>query len=199
MNRNLYRYGMFVGLLLCLSACRKDMRLFDKEVRTTLEEFGKQNPETKLLVTTRLGDFSIKLYDGTPLHRANFVRLVKGGYYTDLFFYRIVYETAIQGGAEWMYRLDYDLPTEVNTAKYTHKRGAVAMAQYDPSMNPEGNTSASEFFIITNAEEARKFDGIYTVIGEVTQGMEVVDKIKEARAFNEKPVDPVKFSIRILE
>lgn len=199
MKRKLYQYGILLGLLISVSACRKDMRLFDKEVRPTLEEYGKQNPETKLQVTTRLGNFTIQLYEGTPLHRANFIRLVKGGYYTDLFFYRIVYATAIQGGAEWMYRLDYDLPTEVDTSKFRHKRGAVAMAQYDPSMNPEGNTSASEFFIITNAEEARKFDGIYTVVGEVTEGMEVVDKIKEARAFNEKPVDPIKFSIRILE
>jgi hypothetical protein len=88
MKRKLYQYGILLGLLMSVSACRKDMRLFDKDVRSTLEEFGKQNPETKLQVTTRLGNFTIQLYEGTPLHRANFVRLVKGGYYTDFFFYR---------------------------------------------------------------------------------------------------------------
>ncbi len=174
------------------------MRMFGADVKQTLLEYGQQNPENTIEVSTRVGNFTIRLYQETPLHRANFIRLVKAGYYNDFYFYRNIYATGIQGGAEWMDRLDYDIPTEVDTNRFKHKRGAVAMAQYDPSMNPNNDTSASEFYIITNAEEARKYDGIYTVVGEVIQGMDVVDKIKDARAFNEKPADPVKFSMKVV-
>ncbi len=184
-----------VGLFI---SCKKDMRLFDKDVKQTLLQYGKENPESKLLVSTPLGKFTIRLYTETPLHRANFVRLVKGGYYNERFFYRNIYATGIQGGAEWMDRLDYDVPTEVDTTRFRHKRGAVAMAQYDPSLNPNNDTSSSEFFIVTDAEEAKHFDGIYTVVGEVAEGMSVVDKIKNARAFNEKPQYPIKFSMQVV-
>ncbi len=183
--------GLFVS-------CKKDMRLFDKDVRETLTVYGKEHPENKVLVSTAIGNFTIRLYTETPLHRANFIRLVKGGYYNERFFYRNIYATGIQGGAEWMDRLDYDVPTEVDTTRFRHKRGAVAMAQYDTSLNPNNDTSSSEFFIVTDAEEAKHFDGIYTVIGEVEEGMSVVDQIKNARAFNEKPQYPIKFSMQVV-
>ncbi|WP_081681381.1 peptidylprolyl isomerase [Flectobacillus major] len=192
------RYWLLIYCIVVLSACKKDMRMFGADVKQTLLEYGQQNPENTIEVSTRVGNFTIRLYQETPLHRANFIRLVKAGYYNDFYFYRNIYATGIQGGAEWMDRLDYDIPTEVDTNRFKHKRGAVAMAQYDPSMNPNNDTSASEFYIITNAEEARKYDGIYTVVGEVIQGMDVVDKIKDARAFNEKPADPVKFSMKVV-
>jgi cyclophilin family peptidyl-prolyl cis-trans isomerase len=190
------KYLFFIIFPFLMFACKPDLRLFGADVRQTIMQFGKENPENEVIFHTSQGDFTIKLYDETLLHRANFIRLVKGKFYDERYFYRNVYETAIQGGAEWS-KLDYDLPTEVDTTKFRHKLGALSMAQYDVADNPKLNTSSSEFFIVTNPQEAKNFDGIYTVIGEVTAGMEVVEKIKNARSFDEKPVLPVKFSIEI--
>lgn len=173
------------------------MRLFGADVKQTLERFGRENPETLVKVHTRLGDFTIKLFEETPLHRANFLRLVKANYYTDRYFYRIVYETGIQGGGEYFDRLDYLVPAEYKP-EFTHKRGAVGMARYEEG-NPEKASSPSEFFIITNEEEARKFNGNYVVFGQVTEGMDVIDKIQQARAYDEKPDIPVKFDIEVKE
>lgn len=194
----MYKNLFFIIFSFIMLACKPDLRLLGADVRQTITQFGKENQENQVVFHTSQGDFMVKLYNETPLHRANFIRLVKGKFYDERYFYRNVYETAIQGGAEWS-KLDYDLPTEVDTTKFRHKKGALSMAQYDVADNPKLNTSSSEFFIVTNPQEAKNFDGIYTVIGEVTTGMEVVEKIKNARSFDEKPVLPVKFSIKIIK
>lgn len=71
------------------------------------------------------------------------------------------------------------------------------MARYDEG-NPEKASSPTEFFIVTNAEEAQKLNGLYVVFGEVTQGMEVVDKIQQAPEYYETPAIPVFFRIEML-
>lgn len=171
------------------------MRLFDKDPKTFLIDYGKQNPENEVVIKTVDGDIVVKLYDKTPLHRANFIRLVKSNYYVHRTFYRNVYHTAIQGGGEYLDQLDYLVPPEY-TSEYTHKRGAIAMARYDEG-NPEKASSPTEFFIVTNATEAQKLNGLYVVFGEVTKGMEIVDKIQQAPEYYEKPAIPVFFRIEM--
>ena len=181
----------------CLfSSCKKDMRLFDKDPKTFLTEYGKQHLENEVIIKTVGGDITVKLYDKTPLHRANFIRLVKSNYYVHRNFYRIVYQTAIQGGGEYLDQLDYLVPPEY-FPELTHKRGAIAMARYDEG-NPEKASSPTEFFIVTNAREAQKLNGLYVVFGEVTKGMEVVDKIQQAPEYYETPAVPVFFRIETL-
>jgi cyclophilin family peptidyl-prolyl cis-trans isomerase len=180
---------------LCLfSSCKKDMRLFDKDPKAFLTEYGKENLENEIVVKTVGGDITIKLYDKTPLHRANFIRLVKSNYFVSRIFYRIVYQTAIQGGGEYLDQLDYLVPPEY-IPEYTHKRGAIAMARYDEG-NPEKASSPTEFFIVTNAAEAQKLNGLYVVFGEVTKGMDIVDKIQQAPEYYETPAIPVYFKIQ---
>jgi peptidyl-prolyl cis-trans isomerase A (cyclophilin A) len=178
------------------SSCKKDMRLFEKDPKIFLTEYGKQNLENEVVIKTVGGDITIKLYDKTPLHRANFIRLVKSDYYVHRTFYRIVYQTAIQGGGEYLDQLDYLVPPEY-IPEYTHKRGAIAMARYDEG-NPEKASSPTEFFIVTNAKEAEKLNGLYVVFGEVTKGMDVVDKIQKAPEYYETPAIPVFFKIETL-
>jgi peptidyl-prolyl cis-trans isomerase A (cyclophilin A) len=180
-------------LVLWLYSCKKDMRLFEKDPKTFLTEYAKQNLENEVVIKTVGGDIIIKLYDKTPLHRANFIRLVKSNYYVSRKFYRIVYQTAIQGGGEYLDQLDYLVPPEY-IPEYTHKRGAIAMARYDEG-NPEKASSPTEFFIITNAQEAQKLNGLYVVFGEVTKGMDIVDKIQQAPEYYESPAIPVFFRI----
>jgi len=169
------------------------MRLFDKDPKTFLGEYAKQNPENEVVIKTVGGDITVKLYVKTPLHRANFIRLVKSNYYVHRTFYRNVYQTAIQGGGEYLDQLDYLVPPEY-VPEYTHKRGAIAMARYDEG-NPEKASSPTEFFIVTNASEAQKLNGLYVVFGEVTKGMDIVDKIQLAPEYYEKPAIPVFFRI----
>lgn len=186
---------LFIVLFL-VTSCKKDMRLFDKDPKTFLTEYGKQNTENEIVIKTIGGDITVKLYDKTPLHRANFIRLVKSNYYVHRIFYRNVYHTAIQGGGEYLDQLDYLVPPEY-FPEFTHKRGAIAMARYDEG-NPEKASSPTEFFIVTNAVEAQKLNGLYVVFGEVIRGMEVVDKIQEAPEYYEKPAIPVFFRIEVL-
>lgn len=183
-------------LLFVASSCQKDMRLFDKDPKTFLTEYGNQNIENEVVIKTVGGDITVKLYDKTPLHRANFIRLVKSNYYVHRIFYRIVYQTAIQGGGEYLDQLDYLVPPEY-IPEYTHKRGAIAMARYDEG-NPEKASSPTEFFIVTNAEEAKKLNGLYVVFGEVTKGMDIIDKIQQAPEYYETPAVPVFFRIETL-
>ncbi|PWK28368.1 cyclophilin family peptidyl-prolyl cis-trans isomerase [Arcicella aurantiaca] len=191
----LKRLFIFVLTVVSLFSCKKDLRLFDKDPKTFLTEYGKENPEKEVVIKTVGGDITIKLYEKTPLHRANFVRLVKSNYYIHRTFYRNVYLTAIQGGGEYEDQLDYLVPPEY-FPELTHKRGAVAMARYDEG-NPEKASSPTEFFIVTNANEAKKLNGLYVVFGEVTKGMDVVDKIQQAPEYYEKPAIPVFFRIEM--
>jgi cyclophilin family peptidyl-prolyl cis-trans isomerase len=184
------------AIIIFLSSCKKDMRLFEKDPKNFLTEYGKQNSENEVVIKTVGGDITVKLYDKTPLHRANFIRLVKSDYYVHRIFYRIVYQTAIQGGGEYADQLDYLVPPEY-IPEYTHKRGAIAMARYDEG-NPEKASSPTEFFIVTNAKEAKKLNGLYVVFGEVIKGMDIVDKIQQAPEYYETPAIPVFFRIEML-
>lgn len=183
----------------CISfiSCKKDLRLFDQDPKTFLTQYGKENPETKVKVHTVGGDFVIKLHTETPLHRANFIRNVKAGYYVSRMFYRNIYRMGIQGGGEYMDQLDFLVPPEYRP-EFTHKRGAVAMARYDEG-NPDRASSPTEFYVITNEAEARQLNGLYVVFGEVIEGMEVVDAIQAGKEYNERPAIPVFFRIDVVE
>lgn len=117
----------------------------------------KTGPVT-ILVSTDLGNIKIKLYDETPLHKANFIKLTRDGVYTDLLFHRIIKDFMIQGGdpdskkAEPGKRLGsgslgYMVPAEFNPALY-HKKGALAAARTGGPSNPEKKSSASQFYIV---------------------------------------------------
>ena len=191
------RIIFFLSVLIFVSnSCKKDLRLFDKDPKTFLTEYGSENPENEVVIKTVGGDITIKLYTETPLHRANFIRLIKSNYYVSRKFYRIVYQTAIQGGGEYLDQLDYLIPPEYHP-ELTHKRGAIAMARYDEG-NPEKASSPTEFYIVTNEIKAQKLNGNYVVFGEVIKGMEVVDKIQQAPEYYEIPAIPVFFKIETL-
>ena len=170
------RFYVFILLSINLFSCQRDMRLFEQDPTAFLTKYGKENLENEVVIKTVVGDITIKLYEKTPLHRANFIRLVKGTYYTHRTFYRIIDQTGIQGGGEYYDQLDFLVPPEY-FPEITHKRGAIAMAHHDEG-NPEKASSPTEFYIITNEEEAQKLNGNYVVFGEVIKGMEIIDKIQ---------------------
>jgi len=121
-----------------------------ENVAAFLTEYGKANPETEVLISTSAGDIRVKLYEDTPLHRANFVRLVKGGYYDNTVFYRVLKDFMIQGGHanELENTPDlYTVPAEIKRHHF-HKRGALGMARYDNDVNPAKASSAHNFYLV---------------------------------------------------
>lgn len=105
-----------------------------------------------------LGDIVVRLYDETPIHRDNFVKLVKDGYYDGTLFHRVIKDFMIQGGdpdskgapAGKMLGVggpDYTLEAEIKNNLY-HKRGALAAARQGDEVNPERRSSGSQFYIV---------------------------------------------------
>ncbi len=200
--RTIYKYLSMIRLcslllmLILMGSCQPDWKLKPVDVAGQLNSSAQDNKESKIVFTTRLGDFEIELDPRTPLHRINFIRLVKMGYFDDRHFYRNIYDSGIQGGGEFMDRLGYLVPAEyIDGLKPV--RGSIAMARYDEG-NPEKSSSPTEFFIVTDSEQAAPFYKNYVVFGKVTKGMAVLDSIKAEKSYDEKPVVPVKFSISVL-
>ena len=112
----------------------------------------------KVKIETTLGNITVRLYDETPIHRDNFVKLVKEGYYDGTLFHRVIKDFMIQGGdpdskgapAGKMLGVggpDYTLEAEIKDNLY-HKRGALAAARQGDEVNPERRSSGSQFYIV---------------------------------------------------
>lgn len=114
---------------------------------------------TKVKISTSLGDITVRLYDETPLHRDNFLKLANEGFYNGLLFHRVIKNFMVQGGdpnskgAAPGVQLgtggpDYTIPAEFNRA-LIHKKGALAAARQGDEVNPERRSSGSQFYIVT--------------------------------------------------
>ena len=125
----------------------------------------------RVKIETMLGDIVVRLYDETPIHRDNFVKLAKEGYYDGTLFHRVIKNFMIQGGdpdskgapAGKMLGVggpDYTLQAEIQDGLF-HKRGAVAAARQGDEVNPERRSSGSQFYIVWgqvyNENQLRQF------------------------------------------
>lgn len=111
----------------------------------------------KVKISTELGDMIAILYNETPLHRDNFIKLVSEGFYDGLLFHRVIPDFMIQGGdpdsrnAEsgvllGMGSPGYTIPAELG--KGIHKRGAISAARLPDQVNPNKESNGSQFFIV---------------------------------------------------
>ena len=245
------------------------------------------NENTFVLIKTTLGDIKIKLYDGTPIHRDNFLNLVKAGVYENVSFHRVIKDFMIQAGdPSHPSRFSpkhspdslntYTIPSEFNPS-YFHKKGALAAAREGNEENPDMRSSGTQFYIVqgvryndTELDQAEqrinsnikqalfnkiikhtsdslrlsgktpseaeiqeiasikmfeylsvnsnykipedqrniykniggvpRLDGTYTVFGEVTEGLEIVDKIASVSTdSNDKPLTDIRIlNIKII-
>jgi peptidyl-prolyl cis-trans isomerase B (cyclophilin B) len=136
---------------------------------------------------TNHGPIEIELFDDdAPKTVENFTKLAKDGFYDGVTFHRVIPDFMIQGGdptGSGMGGPGYTFEDEFNDHKVV--RGALAMANAGP------NTNGSQFFVVT-AEATPWLDGKHTVFGQVTQGMNVVDKISSVDTdSSDKPREPV--------
>lgn len=121
-----------------------------EEVVDSLTAYGKKNPESMAIISTRFGDMKVRLYKDTPLHRANFVRLSKAGFYDQGEFYRVIQGFVIQGGdsdERTAKQGAYKIPQEFNR-KYYHRKGALAASRFGDARNPEKESSSHNFYIV---------------------------------------------------
>ena len=268
---------LFTLMACCLMACTGGQK------KTTNMETGN---ETLVRLETTMGNITVKLYNETPKHRDNFIKLAKEGTYDSTLFHRVIMNFMIQAGDPQSKTatdtttlgngdVGYTLPAEFNP-KFFHKKGALAAARLGDEVNPNKESSGCQFYIVTGRkfseaqmismenqlndarleavfnelarkhmkeiykmrkagdndgllelqdsleaqargivakEPALKFsreqiaayttvggaphlDGAYTVFGEVTEGMEVIDKIQAVKT---NRADRPETDVRILK
>lgn len=118
----------------------------------------KNNTGTMVLISTPFGDMKVKLYDETPQHRDNFIKLAKEGFYDSLLFHRVIQDFMIQGGDPNSKNAQpgqplgsggpgYTVPAEFNP-NFIHKKGALSAARLGDQMNPQRASSGSQFYIV---------------------------------------------------
>jgi cyclophilin family peptidyl-prolyl cis-trans isomerase len=177
-----------------------------------------------IIIGTTVGDIEVVLYNDTPLHRDNMLGLIEEGYYDGQLFHRVIQNFMIQGGdphsvgAPKGQRLGtggpgYKIPAEFHEHHF-HKKGALAAARQGDAVNPDKESSGSQFYIVKgqvfneeqlmmmqSSEKHAPFtdeqfdayttvggtphlDGSYTVFGEVISGLTVVDSIASIKTDN---------------
>lgn len=115
-----------------------------------------QKGEQIVTIETEYGSMTVKLYDSTPLHRDNFIKLVKDGFYDDLLFHRVIKGFMIQGGDPNSKGAAANVPLGTGGPGYTtnaeigalHFKGALSAARLPDAQNPQKNSSGSQFFVV---------------------------------------------------
>lgn len=196
----------------------------------------KTDKKIKFVIHTEYGDMKGVLYNETPKHRDNFMKIIKDGTLNGTLFHRVIKDFMIQGGDPdsrkakpgqplGMGDLGYTIPLEYVPA-IIHKKGTLAAAATD---NPEKASSACQFYIVQgkkfdpsqldglSARSGVKYtaqqkeiyktiggaphlDGNYTVFGEITEGLDVLDKIAAVECDqNNRPLKDIKMTVKIVE
>jgi peptidyl-prolyl cis-trans isomerase B (cyclophilin B) len=165
---NIKNYFLYIVLVVSMIACAgKKTNAGDGD-------------RAQVLIKTTYGDMLVELYNETPRHRDNFLKLAKEGFYNDLLFHRVIKGFMIQGGdpdsknAPSSKRLGgggpgYTIPAEIVDGLY-HKKGALSAARQGDNVNPEKKSSGSQFYIVqgkkwkeemlSNFEERQKFQAM---------------------------------------
>lgn len=140
--------GLFIGTLMALLPISSFATVYDSV-----------DTRTHVRFETSVGNFTIALFDDTPLHRDNFIKLVNEHFYDSLLIHRTVYEFVIQMGdpdsrhAQPGQKLGeggpkYEIPAEIVYPRHAHFRGAVGAAREGDDINPERRSCASQFYIV---------------------------------------------------
>ena len=174
-------------------------------VNAFFTEYGKQNKETIVIIKTDFGNIKIRLYNDTPIHRANFIFLSKIGYFDTTVFYRVSPNFVIQAGNSerkdaYDYRKKYrfyKLPPEFLSHR-RHKYGAIAAAR-DWNNNPKKMSNGFQFYIIQNRNGGHHLNNEHTVFGEVISGFSTIDKISRLETTSDEwPKIDVPLKVKVI-
>ena len=149
----------------------------------------KASEGTEFVIHTAFGDMKGRLYDETPLHKANFIKLINEGFYDSLLFHRVIKNFMIQGGDPESKNAPkgkqlgnggpgYTIPAEINS-KLIHKKGALSAARMGDNVNPKKESSGSQFYIVQGiVYDSVKITGMEQKIISRQQSEQVYDYIK---------------------
>ncbi len=160
-----------------------------------------------VLIKTSYGTIKVMLYEETKVHKENFLKLAKEGFYDSTTFHRVIDGFMIQGGDpnskdnntfnDGQGGPGYTLPAEI-ISQFKHKRGALAAARLGGASNPEKRSSGSQFYIVEPDQGTPFLDKNYTVFGEVIEGMDVVSIIAVARKDrNDRPTMDIRMFLSV--
>lgn len=182
-------------------------KLKQEELIPFYTKYAEEEQQTKAVIHTDFGDIEIELFKDTPLHRANFIRQTKNGYFNTTYFYRVDPGFVIQAGnsdnaiTSKMRKTigSFLIPNEFKSA-HKNDYGAVAAAKYS-EQNVSKASSPYEFYIVMDKEGSHHLDNEHTVFGKVTKGMEVAEKISKVKTgdSSEWPVDNVEIEIEMMD
>jgi peptidyl-prolyl cis-trans isomerase B (cyclophilin B) len=159
-------------------------------------------------ISTSQGDIRLVLFDVTPAHKANFLKLAKSGFYNGTTFHRIIPQFMIQGGDPNTKDSDpgndglgpageKTIPAEIRPELH-HKYGALAAARQGDFANPTKASSASQFYLVQNHNGTPHLDGNYTVYGQVISGLDVIDKIaQQPKDERDRPLTDIKMTMKV--
>ena len=178
------------------------------KITTAVVTTGKMEKLIKL--ETSLGECIIWLYDLTPKHKKNFIKLAESGFYNDLLFHRVIKNFMNQGGDPNTKSGDpstwgtggpgYTIDAEIDSSKLKHEFGAVAAARLGGPSNPQKASSGSQFYIVNSSGGAHFLDGDYTVFGMVIKGLDVVSTIGNSSTDrNDRPVNKISMKASTFE
>ena len=145
-------------LLLCIGVGAQTAKNVGKAGAVVKTVKAEKRPE--VLIETTMGNIRVALYNETPLHRDNFLKLIREyHYYDSLLFHRVIPDFMIQAGDPYSknapkgavlgdHSLDYTIPAEIRLPQIYHKRGALAAAREPDMVNPKRESSCSQFYIV---------------------------------------------------
>lgn len=151
--------------------------------------------DPQVVLHTELGSVSLHLYDDTPVHRDNFLKLAKAGFFDSLTFSRVLHKFVVQAGdprsrfGTWEDSVmgpGYDLPPEI-TEHHVHVRGALAMARKPDEENPDKKSSGSQFYIVTGVPVSEsKIDSAEQRASSIRKGKDFLnyEKARETGSFS---------------
>lgn len=168
---------------------------------------GPKGKDEVVTIHTSFGDIILILYDETPFHKENFLKLSKEGFYDGTTFHRVIDGFMIQGGDPNTKDDDktndgagspgYTVPAEFRQ-ELTHDQGVIAAAREGDRTNPKKVSNGSQFYIVENKDGYHSLDGKYTVFGKVIKGIEVVEKIAEQKKDRRnRPLEDVKMTVTV--
>lgn len=146
--------------------------------------------KTEVVIETDRGKITLRLFDDTPVHRDNFIRLAKAGAYDGIIWHRVVKDMLIQSGDPRLKargeklmvdtsQMNYTLPAEIHYPRHYHRAGALAAARESNDVNPEKRSSGTQFYIVGGT--------VYTPgkLAEVHQLMQDADTLHKIPALTE--------------
>ncbi len=158
-------------------------------------------------ISTSYGDMILLLYDATPLHKKNFIELAQKHFYDGTTFHRVIADFMIQGGDpnskdsittnDGMGGPGYTVPAEFNP-NLKHDKGALAAARMGDEVNPNKESSGSQFYIVQNKKGTPFLNNNYTVFGQTIKGFDVIDKIAQVEKDGaNRPLKDVKMTVTV--